>query len=184
VELGVQFENNGSANLTMNDTFDRLFEPFEIRRGVPIPVGDYRYRDFSARASSNPGRRISGSGNVDWGEFWDGDRKSLRGMLTVKANHHLSIDLDYRRDLVDLPAGRFTTDLVGTRIMYAFSPRAFLHGFFQYNSSTKQVSSNVRLNLIHRPLSDLFVVYNDLRDSSGRSLQRAVILKLTNLLDF
>jgi hypothetical protein len=68
--------------------------------------------------------------------------------------------------------------------MYAFTPRAFLHGFFQYNSSTRQVSSNVRLNLIHRPLSDLFVVYNDLRDSSGRSLQRAVILKLTNLLDF
>jgi hypothetical protein len=184
IDLGVVFENNGSVNFTINDTFDRLFDPFEIRRGMPIAVGDYRYRDFSARAASNPGRRISGSGNIDWGEFWDGDRKSFRGQLSVRPNHHLSIDLDYRRDLIDLPAGSFTADLVGTRIMYAFTPRAFLHGFFQYNSSTKQVSSNVRLNLIHRPLSDLFVVYNDLRDSSGRSLQRAVILKLTNLLDF
>ena len=85
---------------------------------------------------------------------------------------------------MDLPAGRFTSDLVGARLTYAFTPRAFLNGFFQYNSSTRQVSSNIRLNIIHRPLSDIFVVYNDVRDASGRSLQRAFVLKVTNLFDF
>jgi hypothetical protein len=42
----------------------------------------------------------------------------------------------------------------------------FVNGLFQYNADTQQVTSNVRLNLIHRPLSDLFVVYNDNRDAS------------------
>ena len=183
-DLGIDFENNGSIRFAVTDTFDRLVDPFRIRRGIEIARGDYRYLGYSARASSNPGRRISGNANVDWGEFWDGDRMSFRGGLNVRPNAHLSIGLDYRRDHVDLPAGRFTTDLIGTRLMYAFSPRAFLNGFFQYNSSTRQVSSNIRLNIIHRPLSDIFVVYNDVRDASGRSLQRALVLKFTNLFDF
>jgi hypothetical protein len=41
------------------------------------------------------------------------------------------------------------------------------------------------LLLIHRPLSDLFVVYNDRRDSvSGAPVDRAVIAKMTWLLAF
>ena len=184
LNLGIRFENDGSVNFEMTDTFDRLLEPFDIRRDIAIPVGDYRYRGYSASASSNPGRRISGTVSFDWGEFWNGRQRSARGNLSLRPNYHLNIDIDYRRDHVDLPAGRFTTDLVGTRVAYAFTPRALLNGFFQYNSSTRQVSSNIRFNIIHRPLSDLFLVYNDLRDSSGRSLQRAFIVKVTNLFDF
>ena len=109
---------------------------------------------------------------------------ALRGAVEVKPNHHLSLTFNMQRDHVDLPVGRFTANLLGTRVRYALNPRTFLAGFFQYNSTTRQVSSNIRFNLIHRPLSDLFVVYNDLRDPSGRLLQRALILKLTNLVDF
>lgn len=183
-DVGIAFENNGSIRFAVTDTFDRLVNPFRIRRGIAIARGDYRYLGYSARASSAPGRRISGNGNVDWGEFWDGRRMSFRGGLNLRPNLHLRIDLDYRRDHVELPAGRFTTDLIGARLTYAFTPRAFLNGFFQYNSSTRQVSSNIRLNIIHRPLSDIFLVYNDVRDASGRSLQRAFVLKVTNLVDF
>ena len=102
----------------------------------------------------------------------------------MKPNHHLSLGFNYQRDHVELPVGQFTSNLVGARVRYVFTPRAFLASFFQYNWTTRQLSSNVRLNLIHRPLSDLFVVYNDIRDPSGRSLQRALIFKLTNLIDF
>ena len=35
----------------------------------------------------------------------------------------------------------------------------------QYNTSTHEISNNVRFNLIHRPGSDLFVVYNDLQQT-------------------
>jgi hypothetical protein len=47
------------------------------------------------------------------------------------------------------------------------------------------VSSNIRFNFIHHPLSDLYVVYNDGRDTtSGRLMERSLIVKLTNLFDF
>jgi hypothetical protein len=50
----------------------------------------------------------------------------------------------------------------------------------QYNSDAREWNSNIRFNIIHRPLSDLFLVYNERRDSvSGDLVDRAVILKFT-----
>jgi hypothetical protein len=47
------------------------------------------------------------------------------------------------------------------------------------------VSSNIRFNWTHRPLSDLYIVYNDTRDTlTGLTRERALIVKLTNLFSF
>lgn len=78
----------------------------------------------------------------------------------------------------------FITDLVSARIGYSFSNMLFLNGLLQYNSDTGEISSNVRFNMIYRPLSDLFVVYNERQTRDGRVLERALIAKLTYLLAF
>ena len=36
----------------------------------------------------------------------------------------------------------------------------------QYNETTDEVQTNVRFNLIHAPLSDVFLVYSERRDRS------------------
>jgi hypothetical protein len=182
--LGIEFQNNATIDFVMTNTFDRLRDPFNIRRDVAIPTGDYGYLGYSATATTNPGRRISGNGGVEWGEFWNGRRTSVHGGLYLRPDYHLNIGLDHRLDQVRLPNGSFTTNLLGARFSYSLNPRIFLNAYFQYNSSTRQVSSNIRFNIIHHPLSDLFLVYNELRDSTGRIQQRAVVLKLTNLFDF
>jgi hypothetical protein len=48
-----------------------------------------------------------------------------------------------------------------------------------------EVSTNIRFNIIHHPLSDLYLVYNDRRDTlAGQAIERALIIKLTNLFNF
>jgi hypothetical protein len=184
-DTGVRFENNATIDFSAIHTFDRLLTPFDIRRDIAIPAGDYTFLSYSASATSNPGRTVSGSGGVEWGDFWNGDRTSYRMSASWKPNPHVKIDGSYSRNDVRLPNGSFTTDLVGARFLYAFNPRAFFNAFLQYNADTGQVSSNLRFNIIHHPLSDLFVVYNDLRDTrNGQVLQRALTLKLTNLFNF
>jgi hypothetical protein len=43
----------------------------------------------------------------------------------------------------------------------------------------------VRFNVIHRPLSDIFFVYNERRDSvTGAMIDRALIAKMTYMLAF
>ena len=184
LNLGMLFENNGSVNFNINQTFDRLEKATRIL-SVTLPAGDYRYRSQTATFSTNQSRKISGSGNVNWGEFWDGHRQSFGGSLGINPNYHLNIDMTYSRNQVTLPVGSLTTDLVGMRLVYAFTGRTTLNAFMQYNTDTHQVSSNVRFNFIHHPLSDLYVVYNDRRDTLNRQLmERSFIVKLTNMFDF
>jgi hypothetical protein len=74
---------------------------------------------------------------------------------------------------------------VGARVLWGFNPRAFFNAFLQYNADTHQVSSNLRFNFIHHPLSDIYVVYNDRRETTGgQLLERAFIVKVTNLFTF
>ena len=182
---GIQFENGGSVNYTLTDTFDRLDTPFAIRPAVIIPVGDYRYVRHSMSAGTGNNNRVAVSGNTSWGEFWNGTNESWGGSLDVRPNFHLNVDLSYSRNHVTLPMGEFTTQLVGARVLWGFNPRAFFNAFLQYNADTHQVSSNLRFNFMHHPLSDIYVVYNDRRDTTGgQLLERAFIVKITNLFNF
>jgi hypothetical protein len=68
---------------------------------------------------------------------------------------------------------------------YYLSTRMFLNAFLQYNSDRKQVTSNIRFNFIHRPLSDLFLVFNEAREVSGaRRTDRALTIKYTHMIAF
>jgi hypothetical protein len=184
VNAGIRFENNGLVNFAVNQSFDRLVRDTRIGQ-VIVPPGDYSYRSQTATFSTNQNRKVSGSGNYTWGEFWDGRRKTYGGALGLIPNYHLSVDLTYSRNDVDLPGGAFTTDLVGLRLVYAFTGRSVLNAFVQYNTDTNQVSTNIRFNFIHHPLSDLYLVYNDRRDTTyGAVMERSFIVKVTNLFDF
>ena len=183
--FGVQLRDGGSITFNINETFDRLTEPFNIRPDIQIAKGDYKYQRYSAVVSTDPSDRVSSNATYEWGKFWNGDRKSFRGGVDVKASPNLRVGLDYNHNRVDLPNGKFTTDLLVTRFDYAFSPYAFLNAFVQYNADRHQVSSNIRFNFTYRPLSDIFIVYNNIRDTDrGRLVQRALIVKVTNLISF
>ncbi len=191
VTAGIAFENNGSVNFTAYRTFDRLANPLRIPSGNPhvtIATGDYLFRGYKASFTTNTGRKITGTGAADWGDFYTGRRKSVTGGLNLRPNFHLAVNLNYERNNVTLPDGpngSFTTNLVGTRIIYALNPRAFVNAFIQYNADLHLVSSNIRFDLIHHPLSDLYIVYNDTRNSTtGELRERAFIVKFTNLFSF
>ena len=78
-----------------------------------------------------------------------------------------------------------TTDLISTRIQYGFSTMAFINALVQYNTDAGEWSSNVRFNIIHHPLSDFFLVFNERRDQdTGGLLDRAVIAKMTYMVAF
>jgi hypothetical protein len=184
LNFGMQFENSGSVSFDITETFDRLNKATRIR-GLTVPQGDYRFRRYSANFRTDTSEKISGSGGASWGEFWDGHLRSYTVGLGVKPDYRVSIELTYRRDLAELSDGSSTSDLVGARFDYGFSPRSFLNAFFQYNGATQEVSTNIRFNIMYRPLSDLYIVYNDRRSTdTGQLIDRAFIVKLTNLVSF
>ena len=96
-------------------------------------------------------------------------------------NYKMNASLSYTLNNISLagPNGRFKTHLL-TRLNYSFSTAVFLNALVQCNSDARQWSSNIRFNIIHRPLSDFFLVYNERRNSTTGDLNdRAVVAKLT-----
>ena len=96
-----------------------------------------------------------------------------------------STEFNLTRDSVRLPGGDFKVDLFGFRLKYAFNTRTFLDTFIQYNSEAENVTSNLRFNLIHHALSDLFLVYTEERPTSGETrTDRVISVKYTHLVGF
>jgi hypothetical protein len=87
---------------------------------------------------------------------------------------------------VSLPLGEFVAQVGGARLTYTMTPRMFASGLVQYNSSLRSVSANLRFRWEYQPGSELFLVFNEERDTRGPSFPglatRSLILKVNRLL--
>ena len=183
--MAADFLDGSRATVAVQRTFERLFDPFTVLPEATIPVGDYTFTNVSLQAHSNSGRPFSGRLNLSRGGFFNGTRRSVRASMLWRANYHLSLDLFAEHNRIGLDGEDFDADLFGGRFRYAFSTRLFASAFVQYNRATEQLVTNVRLNLIHAPLSDVFLVFSERRDvGAGDVLERAVTLKVTKLFAF
>jgi len=68
------------------------------------------------------------------------------------------------------------------------TPLMFASALLQYNSGNHAVTTNVRLRWEYRPGSELFVVYNEERDTQARRFpalaNRTFIVKINRLFRF
>jgi hypothetical protein len=183
--LQVSFLDGGSLNLTYRDRFERLDEPFVVVPEAVVPAGSYSFGEASIRYNSNRGRPVSGTINVSKGGYFDGSRSSIEGNIRLEANYHLALELSASRNNFTVQGRPFTADVYGAQIKYSYSTNLFFGAYVQYNASTDQLVTNLRMNFVHAPLSDLFVVYNERRDMTGGFLQeRYLTVKLTRLFEF
>ena len=179
------FQNGASSEMGTNPTLERFDKPFVINRvkNIAIPPGIYSFTDYFVSFSSDNSRAISGNANFHTGRFYTGYKQSYTAGGTLRFGAKLSTSVSFIRNNVNLPQGHFLTDLITTRFDYSFSTKMFLNALLQYNTDTHQVSSNIRFNLIHRPLSDIFVVYNEHRSSLGNDLvDRTLAIKFTYMI--
>ena len=182
VTFGTLFMNTTEVRAWVNSTFERLDEPFDIGPALSVPSGLYRYEDAGVRFDSNNSRALSGGVELRAGEFWTGDQRTGSASLRYRFSGHLAAEASLSRSIVRLPEGSFTADLVGLRLDWSFNPRMFLNAFVQYNGEADTWLSNVRYNLIHRPLSDIYIVWNETR--APGTAGRALMLKYTHLIAF
>ena len=77
----------------------------------------------------------------------------------------MSIEPSYSLNRVDLDEGLFTTHLFGPRVTYMMTPNMFVSALMQYNSTANNVSANVRFRWEYQAGSELFIVYNEQRDT-------------------
>ncbi len=186
--LGVAFLDSGMLTMEYSASYERFADATPIA-GVSVPAGEYDFGAFTASYRSNLGRKLGGNLAVTRGGFFDGQRSSVSGGVTVRPSAHLFVEGSAQRNRLTLAGRTFDANLFAGRLRYAHDTRTFLSAFVQYNEASDRLQTNVRFNLIHAPLSDVFLVYSELRDRSpepGQAgvIDRAVTLKVTKLIAF
>ena len=196
----VFFQSGASMEVHFDPQFDRLDSPFEIRRNpltpsVTIPVGKYEDYFYSLELGSDPSKVLSANFALEKGPYYGGNKNTVNLSGAFRPSYRFAVEPKYSINRIALSsavvngvAGQsvvFSTHLLSTRVSYYSSTRMYLSTLLQYNSDRKQLTSNIRFDLIHRPLSDLFLVYNEARDTSGADkTDKSFIVKYTHMFAF
>jgi hypothetical protein len=189
-EFAIEFQNSDRFSLGINDDYELLVRPFTIVPGARVPVGGYSFT--TGRIGYNMGQQRPVSGNLQFerGSFYNGDRTAVTLTRSrINASPQVSLEPTISLNWIELPTGSFSTTLVGSRVTYTMRPLLFASALIQYNSSTHSVGVNARLRWQYSAGSELFVVYNEERDSEATIglpslLNRAIIVKVNRFLRF
>jgi len=188
-EFGIDFQNGDRFYTSAGSTSEFLPAPFRIAPGVTLPQGGYDFADATVGFRLGPQRKMNANFSLQYGTFYSGHRTVLsasQGRIEVTPQFSLQPTISVND--IDLPEGAFRTTLVGSRVTYTMTPFMFASALVQYNSSSHTVAANVRLRWEYEPGSELFVVYNEQRDTLTPQFpvltNRAVIVKINRLMRF
>jgi hypothetical protein len=165
----------------------RLDEAFELADSVPIDAGLYDVVETRLFINTSRHRALVGEFHGSWQDFYDGDLWSAEVRVSASPTPQVSMEVANEWSHVEVPNGGFTANITSLRFGYAFSTRLTTNALIQYNSLEETISANVRLNFIHRPGSDLFLVLTE-RRGVERELwdlsDRGLVAKVTYLVRF
>jgi Domain of unknown function (DUF5916)/Carbohydrate family 9 binding domain-like len=182
-----EFTNSDVAGITYTDTMDRLVRPFAIAPGIRIPAGAYGFHTTQLSYTGGQQRKLSGAIVYETGTFYSGTRQSLAlNTARVELTPRFSVEPSFSVNWVDLLEGSFTASVARARTTFTVTPRMYVSGIVQYNSTNTSVGSNVRFRWEYQPGSEIFVVYTDdyntdTLPSADPLRNRALVVKVNRL---
>jgi hypothetical protein len=186
------FQSGNEVGFWLTTDSDRPAAPFSIAQAI-IPVDAYTYTHSRFYVNTSAARRLSEQFSWDSGGFYGGHKTTYIGVVAYKFRPQVQVTYNFERDNLQLPVpnGNFSTELHGINLFVAAGRNLYSNSLIQYDNVSRQFQTNIRLRWIHRPGSDLYLVYNtthtfmDVLDSRAVPAdQRAAVLKLTYLVGF
>ena len=172
-DVSLARQDSSSIRLAVNREYDFLSAPFSTA-GTRLPIGGYQWTTYTAGWNTNQAKRVYGSLNVETGGYYDGDRDAIRAAVNFQLGRTLLLEPNYTRNWITLPdRPTYVTNTLNFRVSQSFSPDLFVKGFLQYNDERRSASFNFLFWYIYKPGSDLYIVYNEGRETDlgdGRSI--------------
>ncbi|HSW30586.1 MAG TPA: hypothetical protein VLH75_13960, partial [Longimicrobiales bacterium] len=184
--LDVAYQSGGSFGLDLVDEFERLDAPFTVAGGAVVPAGVHTFRSVALNLATSAGRPLWARLRVSDGSFYNGNRTSVSLSGQLRMDYRLSLEYSAERNALSIPGfDDFAANVYGARLTFAASTRFFTSAFVQRNALTRETVTNVRVNYIHAPLSDLFLVYTERRDGDPATpTDRLISFKVTKAVAF
>ncbi len=184
-----QFQDSDIFYADYNYEYEFLPAPFLIAPNIRLPVQGYGFGSGKLSYRFGQQRHLSAVVGIERGTFYNGDKTTYTvtsGRLNFPPRFTVEPGLTLNR--VSLREGSFTQRLVTSRLTYTMTPLMFASALLQYNSSTNSVAANVRFRWEYQPGSELFIVYNEQRDTLASGFpnlaNRALIVKINRVFRF
>ena len=186
--LSNTWESSDELTIFMNLAETVVDDEFELSDDVIVPPGRYDGDLLGWFANTSSARPVSVGSNGFISKFHDGTLVTVSTTLTAAFSSRLALTPGFTRNVVEVPSGDFVADITSLRAAYSFSTKLFVNALVQYNSLGSDFSTNIRLNYVHRPGSDLFIVFTENRGGEdfvwSRLGDRGLVAKLTYLFRF
>ena len=179
--LGFSTKSGEWFEFNIQRSAENLEESFEIQEGFVIPAGEYWFTHYEVQLSTFSGRPFFGFASINWGDFFNGSRNEISGMLVWRMNRHVSLSYSSEYNYIQLPQGHFTASQHSGRIEYALSPDLFGLFFGQWNDEDQEVSVNLRLNWIPKPGTGIYFVVNQSYETGGKQMRMTNTMVLSKL---
>ena len=178
-------ETRDKIGLKVIQNKEKLTAGFTLGNGVEIQKGNYRDRKISFSARTNQSRGIWGNFALSKGDYFGGDKTSMSGSIGKRFSNHLTLYGSANQNIVSMPSQEeFTANIYGITAEVALNRKWFGKALIQYDNFSEQLQLYCRINWIHTPGSDLFIVLNQRYDMAGSKsslVQGTQVVKLTYL---
>ena len=183
--------DGGLVELSVNPRFERILTPFAINPSVgAIPAATYAWDEWMLIGQTDLSRPVALVYTFIQGGLWSGTQSTQQLSIVAHPSFRMGATVGISRTAATLaaPSAAFEALLWTARVNYSFTTNMFLDALTQFDPNQRVFNANVRFNVIHHPLSDVFIVFNEQHiDTPGAPPQtpgRSVILKVTQMLAF
>ncbi|MDC1529003.1 carbohydrate binding family 9 domain-containing protein [Gammaproteobacteria bacterium] len=167
-DVRVNANNNigDSVSASIVRTREVLSRPFTIYRAsnvignVVIPTGDYEFTQGSAGISFAGRRRLSGSINVTWGDYFGGNNLQRSVGIRWQPSNRYNLGMNVSENEIHLPQGNFTVRLTSFNTLINFTPELSWSNRIQYDNVSEGIGINSRLRWIPTAGQEGFLVLN------------------------
>ena len=158
--LQIDTHRQDSMQLHVLPTYELLERDFSIAPGVTLPAAsEYSFTRYRIQGSTTSRRPVAVSQQVEWGNFFSGDRLRLNTTVNYRAAPGQMFTFTNEWNRVSLAEGEFTTRLYRAIAETQFNPRISLVNNVQYDTQSAVVGWQARFRWIVRPGSDFYFVY-------------------------
>jgi len=158
----IRFLTGDQLGWEMASTYEFLEDPFSIYEDHIIPEGEHRFFYQTVSIHSSQHRKLWGTLDYRFGEFFDGTRNEIKLKTGYKIIVPLFLGGELIRNDVKLTESAFIAYIYRVNLNILFSPDITLYNFVQYDSESGRMGWQSRFQWIIQPGREIFLVWNSI----------------------
>jgi len=159
--FGFLLQSGDSFEFNLQQSFDRIDEPFELTDMITVGIGKYYMHATEFQINTFRGRKIFTELLYKWGTLYDGSINTFSALLGININKHFNFTEQFESNKLNINAVSDNIYQLVSTITYAVTTKLDFSILSQYNSEVDGLLTNFRIHWIPKIGTDFYFVWNN-----------------------